>query len=116
MNPWHLYVMALLYMLAGIMHFLKSKWYIPIIPPRIPHKLLLIHLTGVLEGYLAILLIIPSWRTIALSGIILMLILFLPVHVYMLYDKKFRKIFPRWLLWLRIPMQFVLIYWAFSYF
>ncbi|THD65664.1 hypothetical protein E7Z59_13810 [Robertkochia marina] len=116
MNPWHLYLMALLYISAGIMHFLKSKWYIPIIPPRFPHKLLLVYLTGVLECYLGILLLLPSWKPMAITGIILMLILFLPVHIYMLYDQKFRKIFPRWLLWLRIPLQLVLMYWAYSYY
>ena len=115
MEPWHFYLMATLYFLAGITHFLKSKWFTAVTPPNVPHKLLVVHLTGLLEIYLAALLIIPFWKHLALKGIMVMLLFYFPVHVYMLRNKKFHRQFPSWALWLRLFMQFGLIYWAYSY-
>jgi uncharacterized membrane protein len=42
-----------------------------------------------------------------------MLLVFLIVHVNMLFPSNSLGISP-WILWLRIPIQFLLIYWAYS--
>ncbi|WP_224489178.1 DoxX family protein [Robertkochia flava] len=115
MEAWHYYLMAILYILAGILHFIKSKWYIAVIPEKFPAKLLLVYLSGIAEIYLGIMLFLPSWKLLALSGIILMLLAFLPVHIYMLKHPGFRKKFPAWALLSRISLQFLLMYWAYSY-
>lgn len=115
-ESWHFYLMAMLYLTAGITHFLKSKWYLYVMPPGIPHKLLVVYLSGIVEIYLALLLLMPYWKKMALLGIILMLILFLPVHIYMLTGKQFQKRFPKWALWLRLPLQGLLIFWAWMYY
>ena len=44
--------------------------------------------------------------------LIAMLIVFLIVHVNMLLPGNQLGISP-WILWLRIPIQFILIYWAY---
>jgi uncharacterized membrane protein len=113
--PWHYYLMATLYIGAGLLHFFKSPWYLPVLPKRVPAKLLVVHLSGILEIYLGILLLLPSWKPIALWGIILMLLFYLPVHIVMVRNPHFRKRFPGWVLWLRLPVQFLLMYWAWSY-
>jgi len=41
---------------------------------------------------------------------------FFLVHFYMLTGKKAAAGIPRWVLILRIPLQFGLIYWAYWYF
>lgn len=113
--PWHLYVMALLYILAGIFHFLKPKMYMRIMPDYLPNHRLLVRLSGEAEILLGILLCIPATKNLSIYGIILMLIIFLLVHFHMLSSKKAGAGLPRWLLIIRIPLQFLLMYWAWYY-
>ena len=113
--PWHLYIMAVLYILAGINHFIKPKIYLRIMPNYLPHHKRLVYLSGVAEIILGIMLCIPLLKNIAIILIILMLMVFLSVHFYMISDKKASSGLPKWVLVLRIPIQFILMYWAYSY-
>lgn len=108
--------MAAMYAVAGIFHFLKPKAYLRIMPRYLPNHKLLVYLSGVAEIILGVALGIPVLTSLALYGIILMLIVFMPVHVYMLVEKKASLGIPKWLLMLRIVLQFGLMYWAWSYF
>ncbi|MEM9680545.1 MAG: MauE/DoxX family redox-associated membrane protein [Bacteroidota bacterium] len=114
-NPWHLYLMAGMYCIAGAMHFIKPKVYMRVIPRHLPQHKLLVYLSGIAEIVLGIALCIPGLKQYAIYGIIAMLIVFLWVHFYMLSGEKAAAGFPKWLLVLRIPMQFGLVYWAYSY-
>ena len=109
-----LYLMSLLYTAAGIYHFIKPKFYLAIMPPYIPNHSLMILLSGIAEVVLGLALLFPATRSLAAWGIILMLIVFLPVHIYMISSGKFAKI-PELILYVRILLQFVLIYWAYRY-
>ena len=71
-----------------------------------------VYLSGVAEIVLGIGVIFPQTRSFALCGLIAMLIIFLIVHVNMLFPGNQLGISP-WILWLRIPIQFILIYWAY---
>lgn len=84
------------------------------IPPYLPNPRLLVFLSGVAEIMLGAGLLFPETRSLSAWGIILMLIAFMPVHIYMLQSEKFRKL-SRWALWARLPLQLVLIYWAYQY-
>jgi len=107
--------MGVLYILAGVNHFRSPKTYERIMPPYIPQHKLMVTLSGVAEMVLGLMLLNPQTQTIAAWGIIAMLIVFLTVHIYMIQEaERFRKI-PKWILILRLPMQFVLIWWASLY-
>lgn len=114
-TPWHLYLMAFAYILAGIMHFIKPKMYMRIMPRYLPAHYLLVVVSGIAEIGLGIGAIFVQTRTIAIYGIIAMLLVFLLVHFYMLSGEKASAGIPKWILIARIPLQFVLIYWAYSY-
>jgi len=114
-SPWHLYIMAVLYVFAGLMHFVKPKIYLRIIPPFLPSPKFLVASSGVMEILLGIGLCFSLTKNISIYSIIAMLALFLLVHFYMLTSKKAAAGLPKWLLILRIPLQFVLMYWAASY-
>jgi uncharacterized membrane protein len=114
-SPWHLYLMALVYLLAGGMHFIKPRMYLAIMPPFLPFPKLLVAVSGIMEMALGLAICFEPVRDIALYGMVLMLLLFLMVHFHMLRDKKASLGLPRWALVLRIPLQFALIYWAISY-
>lgn len=115
-EPWHLYAMAAMYILAGIMHFIKPKAYIRIMPKYLPNHRELVYASGIAEIVLGISLCIPQLKNIAIIGIILMLAVFLMVHFYMLKGEKEGAGIPRYILLLRIPLQFGLMYWAYWYF
>ncbi len=112
---WHLILMAILYIAAGINHFIKPKMYVRIMPPYFPKPKFLVLLSGVAEIFLGAALFFEQTRSLAAYGIILMLILFFTVHIHMLRDEKAASGLPRWILILRIPLQFGLIYWAYCY-
>ncbi len=104
-----------MYILAGIMHFIKPKAYLRIMPGYLPKHKLLVGLSGIAEIALGISLLLPKLKDPAIYGIILMLTIFLTVHFYMLSGKKASAGIPRWILLLRIPIQFALMYWAYWY-
>lgn len=114
--PWHLYLMAALYIFGGTMHFITPKIYLRIMPRYLPNHKLLVSLSGLAEIALGVGLCFPTTKNSAILGVIAMLIVFLLVHFYMLSCKKAGAGIPEWLLFLRIPLQFALMYWAFWYF
>lgn len=113
--PFHLYLMAALYIFAGVMHFVKPKMYLRIMPRYIPNHKLMVTLSGVAEIGLGVGLCFPKTKNIAIYGIIAMLLVFLLVHFYMLSGEKQAAGIPKWILILRIPLQFALMYWAYLY-
>ncbi len=113
--PWHLYIMAALYVFAGLMHFIKPKIYLRIMPPFLPFPKFLVASSGVIEILLGIGLCFSLTKNTSIYSIIIILVLFLVVHFYMLTSRKAAAGLPKWLLILRIPLQFVLMYWAASY-
>ena len=113
--PWHLYLMGAIYIFAGIMHFIKPKVYLRIMPRYLPFHKPLVLLSGVAEILLGVGLFFKETKNLSVYGIIAMLALFLLVHFYMLSSEKASAGFPKWLLLLRLPIQFALMYWAFMY-
>tara|TARA_R100000935_G_C2770836_1_gene137583 strand:+ start:406 stop:759 length:354 start_codon:yes stop_codon:yes gene_type:complete len=113
--PWHYILMAGMYILAGIFHFLKPKAYLRIMPRYLPQPKLLVYLSGAAEILLGIGLFFDETKNLSIFGIILMLLVFLLVHFYMLSSKKAAAGIPVWALILRLPLQFVLIWWAYFY-
>lgn len=113
--PWHLYLMAGMYVVAGIFHFLKPKIYMRIMPRYIPNHKAMVYWSGLAEVVLGIGLCFNSTKNAAIYGIIAMLAVFLLVHVYMLSNEKAAAGVPKWILVLRLPLQFGLMYWAFGY-
>lgn len=113
--PWHQYVMAVIYIIAGINHFRVPKLYLKIIPPYIPNASLVNKVSGILEIVFGVMLLIELLAPIAAIGIIILLIGFFATHFYMLQNEKASLRMPKWILILRLPLQLVLIYWATLY-
>ena len=110
---FQLYFLGVLYIILGILHFTNTGFYRPFMPKFLPAHDLLIYLSGIAEILLGIGVLFPQTRTLALWGIIVMLLVFLIVHVNMLFPANGLGI-SACILWLRIPLQFLLIYWAYS--
>jgi len=72
-------------------------------------------LTGIIEMVLGFMVLNVVTQSTAAWGIMGLLVLFLPVHIHMLQNEKAALKLPKWVLWLRLPLQFGLIYWAYQY-
>lgn len=111
------YIMATFYFFSGINHFIKPEGYKKIIPPYIHFHSFINFAVGFIEIGLAILLFFPKTRKFACTMIIVMLIAFIPAHIYMLEAgwSINNKGIPQWLLWVRLlVLQPLLIYWAWT--
>lgn len=113
--PWHLYLMAAIYILAGLNHFRNPRLYIKIIPPYFRNPELLNKLSGIAEIIFGIALCIPLFTSVAAWGIIALLIAVFPANVYMYQNEKAGLGLPKWLRLLRLPLQLGLIFWAYQY-
>lgn len=114
-EDWGLNSMAIMYIFAGIMHFIKPKAYLRVMPRFLPAHKMLVFLSGIAEIILGAALFFEEVRNLAIIGIVLMLLVFLLVHFNMLRGEKEAAGIPKWILILRIPIQFVLIWWALYY-
>ena len=110
-----LYIMSIFYISAGIMHFLKPNYYLKIMPPYLPFPLCLVYLSGIAEVLLGVLLLVPSLRPFAAWGVIALLIAVFPANLYMLQKGGIEFGVPTWTLYLRLPLQGLLIAWAWIY-
>lgn len=113
--PWHLYLMAILYILAGLNHFRNPGMYIKIIPPAFKNPKVINILSGAAEILLGILLTLSFSTHFAAWGIIALLIAVFPANLYMYQNKKASFGLPKWILFVRLPLQIILIFWAFQY-
>lgn len=109
-----LYFMAALYILAGIMHFVKPGGYLAMMPPYLPAHKALVFWSGVAETGLGIGLLFPATRSWAAIGLIVLLIAVFPANVYMATAERFHSL-SRWIVWGRLPLQGLLIWWAWRY-
>jgi uncharacterized membrane protein len=114
-EPIGLYIMAIMYIVAGLMHFVKPKTYMRVMPKYLPKHKALVFWSGIAELLLGVGLCIPVLKVISIYSIIAMLAIFLMVHFYMLSSEKASTGIPKWILILRIPLQFGLMYLAWMY-
>ena len=111
MKKLNLFLISFFYILNGIFHFMFTESYLPIMPDFLPFHWELILISGVLEFLFGIGVIFEKYRNIALSGIIVILILFMSVHLNMLIPENSLG-YSYSLLIIRALFQFVLIDWA----
>ncbi|MCY1041481.1 DoxX family protein [Corallococcus sp. bb12-1] len=109
------FVLALFMVVAGVTHFRKPRMFMSIMPPYLPYPRELVLLSGVAEVLLGVLLVVPQTTRLGAWGLVALFVAVFPANVHMAWHpEKFRKI-PKPLLWLRLPLQGVLILWALWY-
>ena len=113
-NP-SLYFMGGMYILAGLAHFWKPKVYQKIMPSYIPYHLAMVYLSGVLEVLFGVLVMLPETQAIGAWGLIAVLIGVFPANIDMTLKYKGKRKWYRFGLWVRLPIQFWLIYWAWMF-
>src|SRR4051794_10399428 len=105
---------AALFLLGGIGHFVATDIDMKIMPPYLPYHRALVLLSGVFEVALGILLLVPTTSRLAAWGLIALLIAVFPANVFTHQHPEKFGLSPTLLL-LRLPIQGLLIFWAWAY-
>jgi uncharacterized membrane protein len=110
-----LYLMSALYIVSGICHFVFPAVYERIMPTYIGwhHEAVLV--SGMVEVLLGVLLLFPFSRRWAAWGIIILLIAVFPANIQMAVNYYHQQHPLLWLTLLRLPIQPLLIWWAYVY-
>ncbi|GAC1570283.1 MAG: DoxX family protein [Chitinophagaceae bacterium] len=107
--------MGVLYIAAGIYHFVRPYSYVKIMPPWLPWQVQLVYISGLCEILLGLLLFPGSTRSIAAWGTIDLLIAVFPANIQMMLNYYHRHLPGLWITIARLPLQGVLIWWAWQY-
>jgi uncharacterized membrane protein len=105
---------ALLFVLGGAGHFVKTDFYMKMMPPYLPFHRTLVLASGVIEIMLGVLLLIPGFSRIAAWGLIALLIAVFPANIHVYRHQEWFPLPPIVHL-LRLPFQGVLMLWAYAY-
>jgi uncharacterized membrane protein len=115
-------VMGVFYVGAGVMHFVVPRVYAGVVPPQFPKPTALVYLSGIAEIVLGIGVLIRRTRRRAAWGIIALLVAVFPANVHMATSDVVTDGVSDWAtnvirvaLWARLPLQGVLILWAWWY-
>jgi uncharacterized membrane protein len=108
-------LMAILYIAAGVNHFYNPEIYLRIMPPYLPWPMFLQYLAGFFEFVLGLSLLFPKYTRQAAWGLIALLIAVYPANIHMAVNSHLYPEVSPGVLWGRLPLQFVLIAWAWWY-
>ncbi len=106
---------AAAFVFAGTVHFVRPEVYLPLIPDALGAPAFWNALAGAAEIAGGLGLLVPKLRRAAAIGLVALLLVLLWVHMEMLLEPErpvFGRVLPLWVLWARIPLQFVLIAWV----
>lgn len=109
------YLFGALFIAAGMNHFVSTDFYLKIMPPYLPWHLPLVYLSGIAEVVLGALLLFRRSTTLAAWGLVALLIAVFPANLHMAVNPELFPQFSPILLWVRVPMQGLLVAWAYWY-
>ncbi len=105
-------LMGIIFILAGANHLVNPNFYLKIMPSYLPMHLQLVYLSGLAEIIAGALLIPIKTRKVGAWCIIALLIAVFPANVQMSIDEYGKGEMMFYLSLIRLPLQFLLIYWA----
>ncbi len=113
------WALAALMVAGGTGHFLTTATYLRLMPPGLPAARELVYLSGVIEAGLGLGLLLPRTQRLAAWALMATLIAIFPANIYGATsagtDHPAMPGVPVWIAWARLPLQFVLIAWAYWY-
>ncbi len=102
---------------VGLMHFIDPAPFVRIVPEYLPLPLALVYVSGFFEILGGAGLLIRPVSRAAAWGLIALYIAVFPANLNMALNKipMGDAVLPDWALWGRLPVQLLLIYWAWHY-
>jgi len=105
-------VLALFFVGGGINHFVGAEFYLRMMPPYVPWHEAFVVVSGVAEIVLGVLLLLPKTVRLAAWGLVALLVAVFPANVHMALHPELFTDFEPTFLWVRLPLQGVLILWV----
>jgi uncharacterized membrane protein len=108
-------LLALFFIGAGVNHFAMPRAYEAIVPPLLSrHAARVVQMSGVAEIAGGLGVLAPWTRRLSGAGLVALLAAIFPANLYMARaPERFRRI-PRWALLARLPLQPLMMWWAWS--
>ncbi len=102
---------------AGILHFLSPEAYVSMVPAELPAPEALVVISGIAEVAGGLGLVLPATRRLAAWGLIALFLAVFPANINMAINHLplAGHDMPAWALWARLPLQVLLIAWAWRY-
>ncbi|QDX39980.1 DoxX family membrane protein [Salarchaeum sp. JOR-1] len=117
-----LFVMSAFYVVAGVAHLLWPRGFQRVVPPSLPRPRLVVYVSGVAELVLGAGVLVRRTRRVSAWGLVALLVAVFPANVHVARSDVFRDAVPSrfsWLVdvaaWARLPVQAVLVLWAWWY-
>ena len=107
------WLFGILFALAGANHFVHTDFYLSIMPPYLPWHAALVYVSGAAEITLGVMLLVRRLEALAAWGMIALIIAVTPANVHMAIHPELYPQYSSIALWWRVPLQGVLIAWAF---
>ena len=107
-----LWLLAVLFTLAGLNHFLNPGPYLRLMPPYLPWHWELILISGAAEMVGGLAILVPSLRILAGWGLIVLLVAVFPANLNAALHGLEGVAIPAWVLWARLPVQGLFIAWV----
>jgi len=107
-------VLGTLFVVTGVLHFLKPRVYEAIMPRYLPAHRELVYASGVAEIAGGLGVLAPRTRRLGAWWLIATLVAVFPANVEMAVHAERFKQFPEPLLWARLPLQGALIAWVYK--
>jgi uncharacterized membrane protein len=107
------WLLGILLLAAGANHFANPEFYESVMPPWLPRHRELVAISGVAEIFLGGLILIPRFVRVAAWGVIALLVAVFPANLHMAFNPDQFPQVPPLALWLRLPLQGILIAWAY---
>ena len=104
-------LLGVLMIFGGIQHFRSPDLYIPFVPSFLPFVYVIIYVTGLLEILFGTALFMRKLSNAGAWGILFLMLLFLPIHVWDVFSKT-PAIGSHNAALIRLPVQFILLFFA----
>jgi len=103
------WLVGLSFIAVGVEHFRNPNLFVGIVPSYLPSPLALVYLSGAFEVLGGAGLLVPRLRRLAGVGLLALLVAVYPANIHMLVNDVYLEGMAqeRWLLWVRMPLQFV---------
>ncbi len=103
------FVLAVMMIVAGVLHLIKPAVYLPIIPSFVPFAMPIIYISGMVEIILGVMLMLNNKHArLGAFGLLLLMMLFVPIHVLDAFSEH-PAIGSHTVAYIRILLQLVII-------
>jgi uncharacterized membrane protein len=107
------WLLALLFIAAGVYHFVNPGFYVRIVPPYLPWHYELVLISGAFEIIGGAAMLVSRLTVRAAWGLIALLVAVFPANVHMAMHPELFPEAPPAVWWARLPLQGVFIAWVY---